>query len=153
MQMPTVRAAAVILRGSEVLLQRRKSEHLWALPGGRVKFGECASEALVREFLEELGASLICGPVVWLVENFFVHGGIERHEVGLYFSGSLNPSSSALAHRFAFSGSEASQPLEFAWVERSALAGILLRPSFLAGALAKPVLEFVHVVLRSQEAL
>ena len=50
----TVRAAAVVFHGDAVLLQRRRGESLWALPGGQVQPGESAAAAVVRELAEEL---------------------------------------------------------------------------------------------------
>jgi ADP-ribose pyrophosphatase YjhB (NUDIX family) len=144
MQKPTVRVAGVALRGGEVLLHRRIGESVWALPGGRVEFGESASQALVRELREELACSAVCGGILFVVENFFPYEGAPLHEVGLYFQVSLEPDSAPLQAVAAFTGAE--PELEFRWFERNSLGTAGLRPSFLVSALASPALEFQHVV-------
>lgn len=57
--MPTVVAAAVVIRDGRVLLTRRaEGQHLaglWEFPGGKLEEGESPEEALVRECREECG--------------------------------------------------------------------------------------------------
>lgn len=52
-------AAAVIRRGSQILLSKRKKHvhqgDLWEFPGGKVETGESLEQSLVRELQEELG--------------------------------------------------------------------------------------------------
>lgn len=48
--------------GSVLLLENERSE--WELPGGRPEIGEEPQAALVREFVEELGATIAVGPIV-----------------------------------------------------------------------------------------
>ena len=144
MPAPTVRVAGVALRGSEVLLHRRIGESVWALPGGRVEVGESAASALIRELGEELACLAVCGELVFVAENFFPYAGASIHEVGLYFQVTLEAASPAMQAFSTFNGPE--PKIEFKWFERGALAGVSLRPSFLARALAGSELEFQHVV-------
>lgn len=53
--------------------------------GGSIEFGETASDAVAREFKEEIGidVAVIAGPVV--LENVFVHEGQPRHEILFIF--------------------------------------------------------------------
>lgn len=49
-------ASAVIVRDGQLLLARRRQQEgtvLWSMPGGKVKPGESAAQAAVREALEE----------------------------------------------------------------------------------------------------
>jgi 8-oxo-dGTP pyrophosphatase MutT (NUDIX family) len=55
-----------LARGNQVLLLRRRSDldlypDLWCLPGGGVEKGETIETALVREFREETGLSVLVG--------------------------------------------------------------------------------------------
>ena len=57
--------AAVIRRGGEILISRRRAEAerggQWEFPGGKVEPGESEPEALRREILEELGCEVEVG--------------------------------------------------------------------------------------------
>lgn len=65
-------AVAVIVRGCEVLLVRRRVPEgtlSWQFPGGKAAPGESAADAAVRETAEETGAIV----VVWRVLGERVH--------------------------------------------------------------------------------
>ena len=54
-------AVAGILRGDKILLLKRARQPfkgLWSLPGGKIKFGEFANEAIRREVKEETSIEL-----------------------------------------------------------------------------------------------
>lgn len=56
----------------EVLLLRRlkpPESGCWTIPGGAVEFGECQSEALRREFLEELGVEIEVSRLLTVVDH------------------------------------------------------------------------------------
>jgi 8-oxo-dGTP diphosphatase len=64
---PLVGAGAVVLRGSKVLLVKRRNppnSGLWALPGGLVELGETAEDAAVREVKEETGLAVKLGQLL-----------------------------------------------------------------------------------------
>ena len=48
------RVAAVILNGGKLLAMRDEYSPYYYLPGGRVKLGETAEQAVIREIQEEL---------------------------------------------------------------------------------------------------
>jgi 8-oxo-dGTP diphosphatase len=55
---PIAAVGVVCLRGEEMLLIRRGApplEGAWSLPGGRIEWGERASDAALRELKEETG--------------------------------------------------------------------------------------------------
>ena len=54
---PLLGAEALVLRGGQVLLMRRRDNGLWGLPGGLVEVGETLASAAARELLEETGLS------------------------------------------------------------------------------------------------
>ncbi len=145
-----LRAAAVVLEGSRILLHRCDGDDFWTFPGGRVEAGEDAATTVERELREELHEQVTCGELVWLVENFFVYRGVAHHELGLYLRTRLAPESRLLAGPGPFLGAEANVPLTFTWLERSELARLEIRPSFVAAVLAQGDLEFRHIVHRER---
>ena len=148
MHLPSIRAAGILLSGEWVLLHRRLGQAVWALPGGKAEVGESAAQALVRELREELSLSAICGPLMYVAENFFSLAGAHAHEIGLYFLASFAPEALPVPGGGAFAGVESPKRLEFCWFERARLGEVERKPPFLAVALAQPQLEFQHVVER-----
>lgn len=78
---PRVRAvvAALILRGSEVLVCQRKAGTAmglqWEFPGGKIEPGETPEEALRRELEEELGIQATIGTHIAEVQHNYRNGG------------------------------------------------------------------------------
>jgi mutator protein MutT len=79
------RACGVCLRNGRVLLQRKRDEAIWALPGGKVEQGETPAAALVREWQEELGILPVIGRTLWVFENHFEHRGAIVEQTEFYF--------------------------------------------------------------------
>ena len=64
---PTLGALAVVVRGAEVLLVRRRNKPdagLWGYPGGHVEAGETVQQAAIRELREETSIRAEAGPVL-----------------------------------------------------------------------------------------
>ncbi len=72
-------AAALIVRGGEVLIgQRRPDQPMasqWEFPGGKIEPGESPEQALARELDEELGVQAVIGPRVTHIRHNYRHGG------------------------------------------------------------------------------
>lgn len=72
-------AAALIVRGGEILIcQRRPDQPMalqWEFPGGKIEAGESAEQALARELHEELGIQAQIGPKVTHIRHNYRHGG------------------------------------------------------------------------------
>ena len=72
-------AAALILRGGEVLIGQRRPDQPMALqgefPGGKIESGESPEQALARELDEELGIQAVIGPRVTHIRHNYRHGG------------------------------------------------------------------------------
>ena len=61
---PVVGVGAIILRGDQILLEKRKNapgKGKWSVPGGLVELGENIEQAVVREVKEETGLD-VCEP-------------------------------------------------------------------------------------------
>jgi mutator protein MutT len=102
---PVAGVAAVVFRGSEVLLVRRgnqPSKGKLGIPGGVVELGETAEEAVVREVEEETGIRVKPLRVLDVLDSIVRddEGGIRFHYVLLEFlceplGGELRASSDA----------------------------------------------------------
>jgi 8-oxo-dGTP diphosphatase len=72
-------AAALILRGGEILIGQRRADQpmalLWEFPGGKIEAGESAEQALARELSEELGIKAEIGAPVTRIRHNYRHGG------------------------------------------------------------------------------
>lgn len=81
------RVCALILRGDSVLAMRDERSPYYYLPGGRVKLGETAEDALVREIEEELRVTPEIVRPLWLNQAFFTEDvdGLHYHELCVYF--------------------------------------------------------------------
>jgi ADP-ribose pyrophosphatase YjhB (NUDIX family) len=149
------RVAAVIVDHGRVLLQAvenwpdASATPFYCLPGGRVEHGETAEECITREMREELGEDVRVERLLWFVENFFHHEGMDWHEIGLYFLVALNESSKYLGEGPHW-GVEPEIDVKFRleWHDVDKLEGMRLLPSFLRERLRSLPELAEHIVHR-----
>ncbi|MEU0534885.1 NUDIX hydrolase [Amycolatopsis tolypomycina] len=90
--MPSIRpiVLAVIRRGDALLVFEAhddvKDQTFYRPLGGGIEFGEYAEAALVREFLEELGAEIAVGERLGVLENVFDWRDQPGHEIAFVFA-------------------------------------------------------------------
>ena len=145
----SVRAAAVILRGAEVLLchfDGGRESSFWFLPGGRVQLFESSSAALERELFEELGVHVTCGRLLWIAENAFPAQGVPTHELVFYYSATLPESAPLGSAAGRISGVEPDSKISFAWHQLSQLGDVDLRPALIKDRLTQKAFEFQQLV-------
>jgi 8-oxo-dGTP pyrophosphatase MutT (NUDIX family) len=111
------RACGLIIREGRVLLQRKRNEMIWALPGGRVEVGETPEAALIREFREELGWDVHLGSRLWEFVNVFSHEGVDIRQAEVCFAIASNMPLTIM-----------DETLEFRWVSPSEFLHIDVRP-------------------------
>ncbi len=85
---PVVGVGAVVVREEAVLLVQRgrpPAQGEWAIPGGRLQWGESLQQGAEREVLEECGVTIRAGAVIYHFENRVAdgHGGYAYHYVVL----------------------------------------------------------------------
>lgn len=81
------RACGLFLSGGRILAMRDERSPYYYLPGGRVRMGETAEQAIIREMKEELNiAARIIRPL-WLNQGFFTEDvdHLRYHEICVYF--------------------------------------------------------------------
>ncbi|MBQ2825530.1 MAG: NUDIX domain-containing protein [Clostridia bacterium] len=85
-----IRVGAIIMKDDKFLMvENERDEHMYSV-GGRIKFGETAEEAVVREVFEETGVKMEVDRLGFVHENFFsgdtlVKKGNIVHEISFFF--------------------------------------------------------------------
>lgn len=81
------RVCAVILHDGKILAMHDERSPYFYLPGGRVKLGETAEDAVIREVREELGITAKIDRPLWMNQGFFKEDvdGLQYHEICIYF--------------------------------------------------------------------
>ena len=85
-----IRVGAIIMKSNQFLMAGNdRFDHLYSV-GGRIKFGETAEEAVVREVYEETGVKMEIDRLGFIHENFFpgdslVKKGNIVHEISFFF--------------------------------------------------------------------
>lgn len=85
-----IRVGAIIMKDNKILMAgNERSDYLYSV-GGRVKFGETAQEAVVREVFEETGVRMEVDRLGFIHENYFVgdapaNSGKLIYEISFFF--------------------------------------------------------------------
>src|SRR3989440_471579 len=112
---PEVAVGAVVRRGDEILLVRRgrgTAVGQWAIPGGRVEFGEGLKTAVAREVREETGLDVRVGRFLGWAERMGDDPGPYHYVILDFAAEVLDPDAPARA------GDDAA---DVAWVRTNAL--------------------------------
>ena len=126
------RVWAMIISGNRILAMHDERSPYFYLPGGRVKMGETAEQAVVREIWEELGVTLKIARPLWLNQAFFTEDvdGIRYHELCIYFL--MDISNTDLSERSnSFTLTEGKHTHTFEWLEFDRLKDEYFYPIFL----------------------
>jgi ADP-ribose pyrophosphatase YjhB (NUDIX family) len=86
---PHLTADAVVVRGSEIALVRRRKSGAWALPGGFLDPGETFAACALREFKEEAGVDLVAADLIQSIERPVAFDAPERDPRSRIISGAV----------------------------------------------------------------
>lgn len=85
-----IRVGAIIMKDGKLLMVgNERADYLYSV-GGRIKFGETAEEAIVREVLEETGVKMEIDRLGFVQENYFYGDSPSNlgkliYEISFYF--------------------------------------------------------------------
>lgn len=126
------RVCAIVLKGRNVLITRKKDQPYYYFPGGRVKMYETAEDALLRELEEELGTDFCILRPLWLIQSFYTESvhDINYHEICLCFLVNLSEGSDLL-YQQRFWKEENGKEYEYCWCTFDQLKDYLVHPRVL----------------------
>ena len=80
----------IAIKNNKLLVQEGfdnvKNETFYRCLGGGIEFLEKSSDALKREFKEEIGINIIIKDFLGISENIFTYNGKNAHELVLFYS-------------------------------------------------------------------
>lgn len=142
------RVCAIILSGNKILAMHDERSPYYYLPGGRVRMGETAEHAVVREVEEELNIKAKIVRPLWLNQGFFTEDvdKLNYHEICLYFL--MDVSETGLLEKGGrFTIYEGQHTHDFEWLEFERLQNEYFYPIFLKTEIFKLP---EHLTLRAE---
>lgn len=143
----TMRSAGIIVHNGKVLVQKRKKDTYWALPGGKVELMEKSENAVIREIEEELNIkSAKIKRLVYLNELFFTFENVNVHQVAFYYLVDLPTDAYILNKEGVWNGVEKDADLVYTWLCIDDIENQPIQPLFLKEELKNISSGFKHVV-------
>ncbi len=130
------RVCAVIISDGRILAMHDERSPYFYLPGGRVRLGETAEHAVVREVREELEITPKIIRPLWLNQSFFTEDvdKLNYHEICIYYL--MDVSETVLPERGErFTLREGSHIHDFEWLAFERLREEYFYPAFLKTAI------------------
>lgn len=130
------RVCAVIINDNMILAMKDERSPYYYLPGGRVKIGEKAEDAIIREVKEELEIEAKIVRPLWLNQAFFEEDidKIKFHEICIYFLVDISHTN-ILEKGYRFILNERHHTNEFQWLKFEDLKNLYFYPKFLKKAI------------------
>jgi ADP-ribose pyrophosphatase YjhB (NUDIX family) len=142
------RVGAIIVNSGNILMVKNSGASFFYTVGGRVKFGESAQEAVLRESFEELQIQLEIDRLAYIHENFFVLESDNEfyHEISLFFLMRHNNQLKGIKHN---SFEEEYGNVSLHWLPIKDLKDIQLYPEFFRTELPNSSNDIKHFVTKN----
>ncbi|QHQ62962.1 NUDIX domain-containing protein [Anaerocolumna sedimenticola] len=140
----TYRAAALIINDDKLLVARHKNNPCYYAVGGAVKINETSEEAVVREVLEETGASMEIDRLVFVQERFFKYSGENHHEIVFFYFMKYRTDVNILENSYTDQGENET----LHWLPISNLKQFNIVPDFLKYNLAGNLNDVKHIITK-----
>ena len=126
------RVCGIILNDGKILAMHDERSPYYYLPGGRVKLGETAEKAVIREIEEELNVTAQIIRPLWLNQGFFKEDvdGLRYHELCIYFLMDISDTG-LLSKGDTFLVLEGKHRLQFEWLQFEELQHKYFYPIFI----------------------
>ena len=122
------RVGVIIMDSNKILMAKDKKTSFYYTIGGRVRFGETAKEAILREIYEETQLRLEVGGLKFVHENFFTsYDHTVYHEICFFYS--VKPSAE-LRNMKKHSFEESYGEVTLHWLPIESLATLNIYPEF-----------------------
>lgn len=126
------RVCAMIISDNTILAMHDERSPYYYLPGGRVKMGETAEHAVIREVQEESGFTTRIVRPLWMNQAFFTEDvdNLKYHELCIYFLMDIT-GTDLLKKGNRFTSMEGRQTHTFEWLAFERLKDEYFYPLFL----------------------
>lgn len=126
------RVCAMMINNGKILTMKDERSPYYYLPGGRVKIGETAERAVIREIREELNITAEIERPLWLNQAFFAEDvdNLNYHELCIYFLMDFSKTD-LLSRGEQFTSNEGRRTHIFQWLEFDRLKDEYFYPLFL----------------------
>ena len=142
-----IRVGAIIMKEDKFLMvENDRFDHMYSV-GGRIKFGETAEEAVVREVYEETGVRMEVDRLGFIHENCFpgatwVKQGNIVHEISFFYYMNVPTDFEPVCNSFTEDGNKE----HLVWIRADHPKKYY--PEFFKTELARPVREVKHFVTK-----